>query len=82
MIGELMFNIVFGIVKTLLSALPDFNLDFDTSIVSVFVDYVKMACYLLPMNTIATIVSLIFTIIIVRVVISFIKTIWELLPLV
>lgn len=82
MIGQMMFNIVYGFVKIMLSFLPDIEWTVNENALGTFMEYVRLACYLLPMDTITTIVSLIFTIIIIRIVISFIKTIWELLPLV
>lgn len=82
MIGEFLFNIIFAIVRGMLNLLPDISWDVDFGALSYFVDIVRVVSYLLPMQTVTIIVSLIFSIICFRIVISLIKTIWELLPIV
>ena len=82
MISEFVLNIVFGIVSGLLSLLPDIQWSVDSAALTTFLGYVKVGSYLLPMGTVATITTLIIAIIGFRIVISLIKTIWELLPVV
>lgn len=82
MISEFIFNIIFAIVSGMLSLLPDISWNVDSGALSTFLDYVRVASYLLPMDTIGTIVGLIISIITFRIIISLIKTIWEVLPLV
>ncbi|MBQ8237035.1 MAG: hypothetical protein IJZ39_02650 [Oscillospiraceae bacterium] len=82
MISEFFLNIVFNIVSSLLDMLPDVTISPDTSVFGYFIGILKVACYLLPMDTVGTICGLIVTFTIVRAVIALIKTIWDLLPLV
>ncbi len=75
-----MFNIVYTVVRGLLNLLPDITWSVDTGAVAYFIDICRVVSYLLPMDTIGRIIGLIFIIILFRLVISIIKTIWELLP--
>ena len=82
MISEFLLNIVFGIVSGMLLFLPDISWSVDSAALNTFLDYVRVGSYLLPMDTVGTIVGLVCSIIAFRVIISLIKTIWELLPIV
>ena len=78
MVAEGLLNIVFLCLRGLLALLPDVS--WSTGSVSSFMDYVSMACYLFPMNTIVTIMGLVITLMVFRIVVSIIKTIWDVLP--
>lgn len=80
MIGEFVLNIVFSIVSGFLSLLPDFEFSVDSSAFDYFLGIVRVASYMLPMGTVSIILGLIVHLTIFRIVISFIKTIWDLLP--
>ncbi len=80
MIGEFFLNIVFGIVSRFFALLPEISWDVETSAFSYFLSILQVAGYMFPWNTVLRIVGIIFTISLVRIVISFIKTIWDLLP--
>jgi len=80
MIGEFVLNIVFSIVSGFLSLLPDFEFAVDSSAFDYFLGIVRVASYMLPMGTVSIILGLIVHLTIFRIVISFIKTIWDLLP--
>ena len=82
MISEFFLNIVFNIVTGLLGLLPDISWSIDSGAFSYFLDIVRVVGYLLPAQTVYAIVSLIIAINIFKVVISLIKTVWDLLPLV
>lgn len=82
MISEFILNIIFGIVSGMLALLPDISWNVDSSALNTFMDYVRVASYMLPMDTVGTIFGLVCAIISFRIIISLIKTIWELLPLV
>lgn len=81
MIVEGILNGVFAIVEALLRLLPDISWNLDTTAFNVFLDILEMVCYLLPMPTIVTIVTLVIGLVTFRIIISLIRTIWELLPL-
>lgn len=80
MIGEFLLNIVFGVSSGLFALLPDFSWNVDTSAFSYFLTILQVAGYMFPWDTVVTIVALIFSIGLIRIVISVIKTVWDLLP--
>ena len=82
MIGEFLLNIVFKIVTDILSLLPSFEINVDSTAFEYFLGIVRVASYMLPMGTVSAIISLIVSLTIFRIVIAFIKTIWDLLPVV
>ncbi len=82
MISETFLNIVFGIVEGLLGLLPNISWDVSTAGITAFVSILRMAFYLLPMDTISRIIGLIISIIAFKIIISLLKTIWDILPLV
>lgn len=81
MIIEAVLDFVFKVVEGLLGMLPDVQWNIEDTAFTVFLDYVEMVCYLLPMGTILQIVSIVVGLITFKIVISLIKTIWDLLPL-
>ena len=83
MIGEFLLNIVFGIVTGFFSILPEFTMPaLLVDAFDLFGGIIRVACYLLPMDTITVIIGIIIFTTIFRIVISLGKTIWDLLPLV
>ena len=82
MISEFFLDIIFNLVSGMLSAAPDITFSVETSAFQYFVDILKVACYMLPMNTVSTIIGIIVGISGLRIVIAVIRTIWDLLPLV
>ena len=82
MIGEFLLNIVFNIVSGFLSLLPSIDFSVDSTVFEYFLGIVRVAGYMLPMGTVSVILSLIVNLTIFRIVIAFIKTIWDLLPVV
>ena len=82
MISEFFLNIVFGIVSGFFALLPDVTWSVDSSAFSYFMSILKVAGYVFPWGTVVAIASLIVGLSIFRVVIAFIKSIWDLLPFV
>lgn len=87
MIGEFLLNIIFTIVTGILDSFSMFGIfdiawDVGSAKWSTFFDIVRSICYFLPVDTISTIVGLIVSFAIFRVVIRLIITIWDLLPIV
>lgn len=80
MITEFFLNIIFNIVSGFLSMLPDFSWSVDTSAFQYFLSILQIAGYVFPWSTVVAICSLIVGLSIFRVVIAFIRTIWDLLP--
>lgn len=82
MIGEFFLNIIFNIVTGMFSMLPNWTWNVTSGAFGVALNIIRTVSYLLPMSTVGAIVGIIVSITIFRIVISIIKTIWELLPLV
>lgn len=82
MISEFFIDIIFNFVSGMLSLLPDVTWGVDSAAFSYFLDIVDVACYLLPMGTVSAILGVIVSLATFRFIISVIKTIWALLPLV
>ena len=80
MVTEFLIEIIYNIVVGLLSLLPDISWDVDSSVFSYFIGILQAAGYMLPMGTVSTIVGLIVALTTFRVVISVVRTIWDLLP--
>lgn len=82
MISEFLLNIVFAISTGFFKVAPDISWNVDTGAFTYVRDILSVVGYLLPMNTVRQIVSLIIAITIFRVFVSLGKTIWDLLPIV
>ena len=82
MIVETMLDLVFKIVEGVLSILPNFSWSVENSFFSSALDLIRVACYLLPMGTVVSIITIINLLLVIRIAIAIIKTIWDLLPLV
>ena len=80
MISEFFLNIIFNIVSGFFSLMPEFEWSVETSAFSYFLSILKVAGYMFPWGTVVAICGLIVGLSIFRVVIAFIKAIWDLLP--
>ena len=81
MITEFLLNIVFTLVEWLLSPLPEMDFVLDFSGASTFFGVVRCVLYLLPLDTISSILGIMLSIGLFRIFISIVKTIWDLLPI-
>ena len=81
MITEALLNIFFGALDIVMGFIPIFNFSFDHNALQTFFDIVKSVSYLLPMDTIGSIFSIIVNIVTFRVVVATIKTVWALIPI-
>lgn len=82
MVSEFFINLVWALVKPLIDLMPAIELNVSTESLRFFLDACSAVSYLLPMSDIIIMIGIIIAITAFRVIISFIKTIWELLPLV
>lgn len=81
MIVDTVLNAVFSVVNTILSPIPTVAIDLDPSLLAAFYQYMQLVLWILPCGTIISILGIHLTICIFRIVVSVIKTIWQLLPL-
>lgn len=82
MVSEFFINLVWALVKPLIDLMPEIELNVSMESLRFFLDACSAVSYLLPMSDIIIMIGIIIAITAFRVIISFIKTIWELLPLV
>ena len=80
MIGEFFLNIVFALVSGFFNLMPDFSWSVETSVFGYFMSILRVAGYMFPWATVVAISGLIVGLSIFRVVIAFIKSVWDLLP--
>lgn len=80
MITEFILNIIFNIVSGFFNLLPDVTWSVETSAFQYFMSILQIAGYMFPWGTVVSIATMIFALSIFRVVIAFIKAIWDLLP--
>ena len=80
MITDLIINILFGLLNILLAPVSILGWGFDLALCSPLGDFLKVACYILPIGKLSPIITFIVAMFIFRAIISLIKTIWELIP--
>ncbi len=72
-------SLLFGIVPTIEFNIPAFNAG--NQIYYHLMQGLRVILYILPQNTVVTILTIIISILGLRIAISLIKTIWDLIPL-
>lgn len=82
MVSEFFINLVWIIVKPFIDLIPAIELNVETESMRFFLDACSAVSYILPMSDIIIMIGIVVSITLLRVVVSFIKTIWEMLPLV
>ena len=82
MITEFLIDCFFGLADGFFSLLPDITWDVNTSAWEFAHDALDLVCYLLPMETLQHILSLIVAIVFLRIVIAFLRTVMNLIPFV
>lgn len=82
MITDNLMGIVFSFLEKLLDKLPIMNMDVDFSVLNGFLDVLGFALYFFPWAKVVPIVGLILLLQVWRVIISIIRVIWEVLPIV
>ena len=80
MISEFFLIMIFKVLSGMLNLLPDVSWSVDTTAFSYFLDIVRIVGYLVPAQTVYAIITLIVAFTVFRIIISLIKTIWDLLP--
>lgn len=81
MISEFFLSIIWAIIKPFLDMLPTVQWTVEYSAYATFLDILDAIAYLLPVADVAAMIAIMFGVHLVRIVISFIKTIWDLLPI-
>ncbi len=82
MIVDTILKAVFTLVNGILAPLPAIEIDLDPAFMDSFYDYLHVILWLLPCGTISAILVCHLSICGFRILVSVIKTIWQLLPFV
>ena len=82
MVTEFLLNIVFNLVSGMFELFPDISWNVNSSFFDYMSSFLRCAAYILPWHTVKQIVSLVFTLALIRIVIATIKVIWDVLPIV
>lgn len=83
MITTSVINLVLGLLSPLVAKLPDISFGFlSGETASTFLEWIKLAGYMLPFNTFFQIFGIICALQCVRILIGFFKALWGVLPVV
>ena len=77
----ILFAVLILIVFALIMALPTIRIDEQGAISSPAFQYIRAALYFIPTGTCAAILTIIVGLQVYRIIVSLVKTIWELLPI-
>ena len=80
MITEVVIYGFFNLASFICSLLPFFDVSFDTDFVNIFMDYVLTISYLLPMNTVIQIITIIVLIQTFKIGLAFIRILKQIVP--
>jgi hypothetical protein len=81
MVVEGILTVVFGVINTLLMPLNIINFVVDNTVFTTILEFINMALYLIPFKQLMPIFTFFVALMMFRIVVAFIKTIWDLLPL-
>lgn len=81
MITEAILDVFLGVLDFVCGFIPFFDISIDTTSFDLFFDIIKSVAFFLPMGTVYTIFNIIIAIMTFRIVVSIIKTIWQLIPI-
>lgn len=82
MVTDKLLDVIFAFLMKLLEKLPVMDVSVDLSVLNTFLDAVGFALYFFPWQKVLPILGLIVLLQVWRIVISIIRVIWEVLPLV
>lgn len=82
MISDALLNVVFGLVNSILDLLPTIEFTLNSDVVTTVYKFLHVILWVLPCNTVVSILLIQLSIGVFRVLISLIKTVWDLIPFV
>ena len=82
MIIETIFNIIFSVVDILLTPFDGLNLIISSNVFNTVLEYFSVVTYVLPIQNFIPIFVFIISTMLLRIVISALKTLWDILPLI
>lgn len=72
--------VLFSIVRGLLTLVPDYSWNADSVTLTNFYEAIRLVFYFFPVDVVISIVTIIVAVNTVRIFISLVKTIWQLIP--
>lgn len=81
MITDAIINLVYDIFMFLLGGYEPLTFNIDTTVFRTFSDFLAFIFYILPVDGLMPMVGIFMGIMTFRIVVSIIKTIWDLLPI-
>ena len=82
MIIETIFNIIFSVVDILLTPFDGLNLIISSNVFNTVLEYLSVVTYVLPIQNFIPIIVFIISTMLLRIVITALKTLWDILPLI
>ncbi len=82
MVTDALLNIVFGIVNSILDAIPAMEIRESVSVLNAFLDVIGAGLYFFPWQKVVPIIGIILMLQTWRIAVSVIKAIWAILPFV
>ena len=82
MIIETIFNIIFSVVDILLTPFDGLNLIISSNVFNTVLEYLSVVTYVLPIQNFIPIIVFVTSTMLLRIVISALKTLWDILPLI
>lgn len=77
---KIMWAVLIVAVLGLLVFMPEIHITAGEITSSSFAQYLRVACYFLPMGTVSAILSLIMGFWVFRIIVAIVKAIWSILP--
>lgn len=80
MIIDGIIGALLGVIYNIIDLIPDINYSINLTFIDTVLTIIRSVGYFLPMPTVITIASMSISITLFKVVISFLKTFWDILP--
>ena len=82
MITNFFLNPIWAIVSPILDRIPDISISASNPVAASVLSYIKAGLYFLPTQTVTAIFTIILALWILRVVVAFLHSLWNALPVV
>lgn len=81
MLVELLIETLFLPVRGLLNMIPPIDFSIPVESIDSFLGYVDMAAFFVPVDTVITLLGIVLTVEMCKIVIAFLKMLWKFVPL-
>lgn len=77
-----LFVVLFFVVISIIVCLPTISINVDAVVASNVFAYIRAALYFIPVGTVTTILGIMLSLWLFRMLVALVKTIWDMLPVV